>query len=117
MAPTESSAKDPGRDGASTGLVKAEKRENGIGIVTINRPQALNALTKGMMIDLANFIKALDADSNVKVIILTGAGRAFCSGVERAHKFYEGMKPEEFSEMQKYISSRASTDKKPVSKL
>ncbi|MCO5548902.1 hypothetical protein L7F22_002364 [Adiantum nelumboides] len=78
----ESSAKDPGRDGASTGLVKAEKRENGVAIITINRPQALNALTKGMLTDLANFIKALDTDSNVKVIILTGAGRAFCSGVD-----------------------------------
>eukprot|EP00250_Pteridium_aquilinum_P002693 c12915_g1_i1 orf=171-998(-) len=76
------SASKPGRDGASKGLVKVEKRANGIAIVTINRPQALNALTKAMLTDLALTFKTLDAAPDIKVIILTGAGRAFCSGVD-----------------------------------
>lgn len=72
----------PGRDGAHTGLLKVEKKGTSIAIVTINRPQALNALTKQMLIDLAHIFKTLDAAPDVKVIILTGAGRAFCSGVD-----------------------------------
>ncbi|KAH7299271.1 hypothetical protein KP509_24G003200 [Ceratopteris richardii] len=67
---------------SSAGLIKLEKHGNGIAIITINRPEALNALTKAMFIDFATLIKALDADRDVKVIILTGAGRAFCSGVD-----------------------------------
>jgi hypothetical protein len=36
---------------------------------------------------------------------------------ERAHEYYEGMKPEDFEAMQKYISGRSSATKKPIAKL
>lgn len=54
----------------------------GLAHVTINRPQSLNSLTKSMITDLAAAFKTLDADDAVKVIILSGNGRAFCSGVD-----------------------------------
>ncbi|KNA23138.1 hypothetical protein SOVF_027360 [Spinacia oleracea] len=54
----------------------------GIAYVTINRPKSLNSLTKPMMTSLAQAFKSLDADDDIKVIILSGSGRAFCSGVD-----------------------------------
>nr|XP_043615428.1 probable enoyl-CoA hydratase 1, peroxisomal [Erigeron canadensis]XP_043615429.1 probable enoyl-CoA hydratase 1, peroxisomal [Erigeron canadensis] len=62
-------------------VVKKDGAE-GIAYVRINRPKSLNSLTKPMMTDLANAFKALDADESVGVIILSGSGRSFCSGVD-----------------------------------
>lgn len=63
-------------------LILVNREPDGIAFVTINRPKSLNSLTKPMMTDLANSFKALDRDDSVKVIILFGSGRAFCSGVD-----------------------------------
>ncbi|KAH9683855.1 putative enoyl-CoA hydratase 1 (peroxisomal) [Citrus sinensis] len=54
----------------------------GIAYVTINRPKSLNSLTRSMMADMAQAFKSLDKDESVLVIILSGSGRAFCSGVD-----------------------------------
>ncbi|CAO2821525.1 unnamed protein product [Amaranthus hypochondriacus] len=54
----------------------------GIAYITINRPKSLNSLTRSMMASLAHAFKSLDADDSVKVIILSGSGRSFCSGVD-----------------------------------
>lgn len=54
----------------------------GIAHITINRPKSLNSLTRSMMASLAQAFKSLDADDSVKVIILSGSGRSFCSGVD-----------------------------------
>ncbi|KAI3831324.1 hypothetical protein MKX03_034110 [Papaver bracteatum] len=63
-------------------LIKVTIESNGIGIITINRPKSLNSLTRAMIVDLAKSVKRLNEDESVKVIILTGSGRAFCSGVD-----------------------------------
>lgn len=62
-------------------LILVDKTRNGIATITINRPQALNALTRDMLVTLAYSFTRLDEDPDVKVIILTGAGRAFSAGV------------------------------------
>jgi len=49
----------------------------GNAFITLNRPKALNALTKDMLTRLAELSQELDQRPAVKVIILTGAGRAF----------------------------------------
>ncbi|KAK1425951.1 hypothetical protein QVD17_14618 [Tagetes erecta] len=54
----------------------------GIGYVRINRPKSLNSLTRGMMKDLAGVFKSLDSDDSIHVIILSGEGSSFCSGVD-----------------------------------
>jgi len=64
-------------------LIVVEKSSNGIATITLNRPQALNALTRDMLVNLAFTFTHLDEDPDVKVIILTGAGRAFSAGVVR----------------------------------
>ncbi|RKF16820.1 2-(1,2-epoxy-1,2-dihydrophenyl)acetyl-CoA isomerase [Roseovarius spongiae] len=54
--------------------------KDGVGMVTLNRPARLNALTRDLMLDLARALDGLAADDAVRVVCLTGAGRAFCAG-------------------------------------
>lgn len=55
-----------------------------IGIIVLNRPERLNALSGRMPHDLLAAVDDLDADSVVRVILLRGTGRAFCVGVDVA---------------------------------
>jgi len=57
-----------------------DKRANGVVLATLNRPERLNAVNGRMHTELANIARTADNDSNVKVLVLTGAGRAFCAG-------------------------------------
>lgn len=63
-------------------LIKVRREPDGVAYVIINRPKSLNSLTKQMMTDLAQAFKSLDADESIRVIILCGYGRSFCSGVD-----------------------------------
>lgn len=57
------------------------EREDGVGIVTLNRPDVLNAMNRKLMAELAEAIKALDSDDEIGCIVITGAGeRAFSAG-------------------------------------
>ena len=57
--------------------------ENKIALVTLNRPQALNALNKDLLDDISNFFTDASADSDIKAIILTGSGeRSFVAGAD-----------------------------------
>lgn len=67
---------------AEGSLIKVEEGADGVWTITINRPAALNSLTRPMMVDLAAAFARLGADERVRVIVLTGAGRAFCAGVD-----------------------------------
>lgn len=51
-----------------------------VATITLNRPQALNALTVPMKVALLEAFRRLDADPAVRAVVLTGAGRAFCAG-------------------------------------
>lgn len=53
---------------------------DGIATLTLNRPEVLNALTLAMYAELRDLFAALEHDDAVRVVILTGAGRGFCSG-------------------------------------
>lgn len=53
---------------------------DGVGTVTLNRPQAMNALDVPTKLALLDALRAVDADDAVRVVVLTGAGRAFCVG-------------------------------------
>ena len=54
----------------------------GIATVTLNRPDRLNALSPRLLADLDAFFGSLDARSAARVVVLRGAGRAFCSGLD-----------------------------------
>ena len=53
---------------------------NGIATLTMNRPQSRNALTREMLAALAEALPRLATDPSVRLVLLTGAGNAFCSG-------------------------------------
>jgi enoyl-CoA hydratase len=53
-----------------------------IAVITLNRPEARNALSALMLTQLAERMSQLDAQADVDVLVLTGAGRAFCAGLD-----------------------------------
>lgn len=57
-----------------------EKKENGVLLVTINRPEAMNAANKGLHLELANVWPVIGKDTDTRVVVVTGAGKAFCAG-------------------------------------
>jgi len=59
-----------------------EKGDDGIAIITLNRPERLNAFTRTMLDEWYAALQDAHLDPAVKVIIVTGAGRAFCAGVD-----------------------------------
>lgn len=58
------------------------ERDGEITTVTLNRPDALNTLNADMVAELTAALDAIDADPGCRVVILTGAGRAFCAGLD-----------------------------------
>ena len=59
-----------------------EVREPGIGLITFNRPDRLNAWTGRMGNEYFAAIDAAVADPNVRVIVVTGAGKGYCAGAD-----------------------------------
>ncbi|MBR0797232.1 enoyl-CoA hydratase/isomerase family protein [Bradyrhizobium jicamae] len=57
-----------------------ERRASGVAVVTMNRPESLNAINWDMHEELERVFVDLDHDKDVRAIVLTGAGRGFCSG-------------------------------------
>ena len=58
------------------------KAENAIGRITLNRPDAMNAITPLMLAELKEAVMQAGSDPQLRVIVLTGAGKAFCAGVD-----------------------------------
>lgn len=57
------------------------EREEGVGIITLNRPEVLNAMNRALMRELTDAMRALDRDDGIGCIVVTGAGeRAFSAG-------------------------------------
>lgn len=63
-------------------LVLTEIDPSGYAVLTLNRPQAMNALSRGLMQALADAVDALGRQPEVRVLVLTGAGRAFSAGLD-----------------------------------
>lgn len=57
------------------------EREDGVGIITLNRPEVLNAMNRALVRELSEAARALDADDSIGCIVITGAGeKAFSAG-------------------------------------
>lgn len=64
------------------GNVHARPAGTGIAVVTLNRPERMNSMTNTMFIELERVALQLDHEHDLRVVILTGAGKAFCGGFD-----------------------------------
>jgi len=58
---------------------------NGIATVTLNRPEHMNAFTPTMALELLKIFAEADRDDSVRVVVVTGAGKAFCAGADLSY--------------------------------
>jgi enoyl-CoA hydratase/carnithine racemase len=58
------------------------QREEGILTITLNRPDRLNAISGPMLSKLSTTLQEANIDRDVRVVVLTGAGRGFCAGLD-----------------------------------
>lgn len=79
---TSSSATDLSADSASMPVNILVDRQDRVGIITLNRPKALNALNNDLMDELGAALLAFDADEGIGVIVITGNERAFAAGAD-----------------------------------
>ena len=58
------------------------EREEGVASLTLNRPEVLNALNAELRTELLSALKSIARDGEVRAVVITGAGRGFCSGAD-----------------------------------
>jgi enoyl-CoA hydratase/carnithine racemase len=61
-------------------LVRVERDARGVLRLTLNRPQAFNALSEALLAALQRELDALETDGSARVLVIAGAGKAFCAG-------------------------------------
>lgn len=76
---TDSTSSDSSNSHASSVLYEAR---GAVALVTLNRPQALNSFTRQMHRDLWSALDLAEADSTIRALVITGAGRGFCAGAD-----------------------------------
>jgi len=62
--------------------VRVEQPRPGVAVVTLDRPERMNAMAFDVMVPLRESLQAVSHDNDVRVVVLTGAGTAFCSGAD-----------------------------------
>ena len=62
--------------------VRVEQPRPGVAVVTLDRPERMNAMAFDVMVPLRESLRAVSHDNDVRVVVLTGAGTAFCSGAD-----------------------------------
>ncbi|HWJ10829.1 MAG TPA: enoyl-CoA hydratase/isomerase family protein, partial [Nocardioides sp.] len=58
------------------------QRQDGYAVVTLHRPERYNALNHALVADLRELMEKLEAEDDVRAIVLTGSGKAFCAGAD-----------------------------------
>jgi 2-(1,2-epoxy-1,2-dihydrophenyl)acetyl-CoA isomerase len=83
------------------------RRQGAVAVVTLNRPDRLNAMTRAMLLDLLAVLESLAADDSVRAVVLTGAGRAFCAGADLAAEpvWGEGTPAQRGAELRRLMES------------
>jgi enoyl-CoA hydratase len=65
-------------------FVLVERPRENVALVTLNRPERMNAMTFDVMVPLKESLEAISNDNSVRAVVLTGAGHGFCSGADQA---------------------------------
>jgi enoyl-CoA hydratase/carnithine racemase len=82
------------------------EKEKGVATITLNRPRALNALNAEMIEELLEAVGQAKEDKEVKVLILTGTGRAFCFGADISEFSQEQQHPAQNSALNLLLKSQ-----------
>jgi len=79
-------ASSTGENNVSEGFetVLVDRRDDGVCVLTLNRPDVLNAFNERLTVDLTAAVKDVERYEGVRCVVITGAGRAFCSGQDLA---------------------------------
>lgn len=96
--------------------IKTELQE-GILTLTLQRPDALNAYTHQMHEELLHFYRTVNDDDEIRVIVVTGSGRAFCAGMDFAEgdsTFASDASSEDFRDIGGQLSMQVQKVKKPI---
>jgi enoyl-CoA hydratase len=67
---------------ASASTVRFEQVRDGVTLLTLDRPERLNAMSMELVSDLHEALAAVAADADCRAVVLTGAGRGFCAGLD-----------------------------------
>ena len=78
--PAQSQPSQPQASQTQPDSLILESKQDGIATLTLNRPDKLNAINKDLAVALNESLGRLTTDKSIYVVIITGAGRAFCSG-------------------------------------
>jgi len=91
--------------------IKVETAANGVAVLTLNRPEKRNAMNPQLHVDMTEMLEGLRYDDASRVIVITGAGEAFCAGMDLQEFFTDLMKqPAEFDRITRMaIEWRART--------
>jgi enoyl-CoA hydratase/carnithine racemase len=92
-----------------------ERRDHGVAVVTLNRPERLNAVDKVLHGELASFSLDAQQDPTVRAIVLTGAGRAFCAGGDFSGDEWSGADPGAVDEGRQIVDNLLDLQKPIVS--
>ena len=58
------------------------EKKNSVAKITLNRPEAMNAITRTMFMEIGQALDDAEQDNSVSVVVLTGSGKSFCAGVD-----------------------------------
>jgi enoyl-CoA hydratase len=85
--------------------------------ITLNRPQKLNAMDLAHCHDLEAAVQAVAAEPDVRVVLVSGAGRSFCSGIDRDMLATQGMPPDFFASHERAYRGLEQMDKLVIAAL
>lgn len=91
------------------------KVDDGVALLTISRPEALNAMNVAMLDELSDVIDEVERDDRVSVLVITGSGKAFIAGADIGHMSgFTSQQAKEWSEKGQRTVGKLENMKKPV---
>lgn len=90
-----------------------EKRD-GVAIITLNRPERLNALSRELLADLRRALEEAERDPEVRSVVVTGSGRSFCAGADVTEFTKSAAEVREFIELGGAVFEYIENMSKPV---
>jgi enoyl-CoA hydratase len=91
------------------------QKEDGVAVLTISRPEALNAMNVAMLHELREVIEQVESDDEVRVLVITGSGKAFVAGADIAHMCgFSPQEAKEWSDLGQGTLGKIASMKKPV---